>query len=132
MIANFTKIRLRRFSSLAFKNFHNYNNNYHENHNDYDDYNNDNFHDYDDYNNKDLFIEKVNYNNVKKYFTITKEPYYLDEDYIKKYNFEKFKKIDIICENVGSKCFNCNGSGYILNEIMKYDKCTICNGTGLN
>ena len=48
-------------------------------------YNNDN-------NNENLFIEKINYHVKKRYLTITKQPYYLDENYVKENYFEKFKK----------------------------------------
>ena len=81
-------------------------------------------------NNEDLFIEKLNYDKNKKCLTITKKPYYLDENYIKNY-FEKNEKLDIICENLGNKCFNCDGTGYILNKKLNYDLCKICNGNGI-
>ena len=87
-------------------------------------YNNDN-------NNENLFIEKINYHVKKRYLTITKQPYYLDENYVKENYFEKFKKMNMIHESSGSKCFNCNGIGYILNTNLKYDLCNLCNGNGI-
>jgi hypothetical protein len=91
---------------------------------------------YNDSNDENLFIDKINYDTKKRYLTITKQPYYLDEDYIKenyvKENyFEKLKKMNMICESSGSKCLNCNGSGYILNKKLKYDLCGLCNGNGI-
>ena len=50
------------------------------------------YYDHDNNNDEDLFIEKINYNAKKKYLTITKHPYYLDEEYIKENYFKKFKK----------------------------------------
>ena len=89
---------------------------------------------YDNYdNNEDLFIEKVKYDNKKKYFSITKQPYYLDKDYIKENYFKKLKKIkkiELICESTGNKCFNCHGSGYTFNGLS-YDLCILCNGNGM-
>ena len=88
-------------------------------------YNNDN-----DNNNENLFIEKINYNTKKRYLTITKQPYYLDEDYIKENYFQKLKKMNIICESSGSKCFICDGTGLTFNGL-KYDVCSLCNGNGI-
>ena len=115
IIKNYNKNNLfkRSLCNLAL-------NNYYDN---YDNYDNDD-------NNEDLFIEKIKYDNKKKYFSITKQPYYLDEDYIKKIYFEKLKKINIICESSGSKCFKCNDTGYILNNF-KYDLCPLCNRNGI-
>ena len=78
--------------------------------------------------NEDLFIEKINYNVKKKYLTITKQPYYLDEDYIKE-NY-KYKKTHMICESLGSKCYICDGKGMVFNGI-NYDICSLCNGNGI-
>ena len=86
---------------------------------------------YYDYNNdEDLYIEKINYDNKKKYFSITKHPYYLDEDYIEENYFKKLKKINIICESTRSKCFNCHSTGLTYNGL-KYDLCKLCNGNGI-
>ncbi len=84
-------------------------------------------------NNEDLFIEKINYDTKIKYLTTTKQPHYLekDYDYIEENFFEKLKKLDIICESTGSKCINCNGTGYILNKFLEYDLCRLCNGNGI-
>tara|TARA_X000001036_G_C20247715_1_gene630816 strand:- start:1 stop:393 length:393 start_codon:yes stop_codon:yes gene_type:complete len=113
----------RSLCNLALDNNHFQYNNY----DNYDNYDNDDNND----NNEDLFIEKIKYDNKKKYFSITKQPYYLDEDYnIKKNYFEKLKKINIICESSGSKCFKCNGIGYVLNKF-NYDLCPLCNGNGI-
>tara|TARA_B100001093_G_scaffold278358_1_gene266073 strand:+ start:914 stop:1294 length:381 start_codon:yes stop_codon:yes gene_type:complete len=90
-------------------------------------YNNDN----NDYNNNEnLFIEKVNYDTKKRYLIITKHPYYLDEDYVKENYFEKLKKMNIIYESSGSKCFNCHGTGLTFNGF-KYEICSLCNGNGI-
>ena len=84
---------------------------------------------FDDCNNyDDLFIEEIKYDNIKKYFYETKKPYYLDDFYIKEKNMEK---MNIICESTGSKCILCNGTGYNLNEYLKYDLCKLCNGNGI-
>ena len=81
-------------------------------------------------NNEDLFIEKINYDTKKRYLSITKQPYYLDEDYVEENYFEKLKKTHIICESSGSKCFNCDGTGLTFNGF-KYDLCSLCNGNGI-
>ena len=78
-------------------------------------------------NNDYLFIEKINYHIKKKYLTITKKPYYLDEDF----KIEDFKKMHN-CLDSGNICIICNGNGYILNKNLKYDVCKFCNGSGIN
>jgi len=105
-------------------------NKYFEYYNDYNDNNNNNNN---NNNNEDLFIEKINYDTKKRYLSITKQPYYLDEDsndIVEENYFEKLKKTHIICESSGSKCFNCHGTGLTFNGF-KYDLCSLCNGNGI-
>lgn len=85
---------------------------------------------YNDNNDENLFIDKITYDTKKRYLTITKQPYYLDEDYIKENYFKKLKKMNMIYESSGSKCFNCHGTGFTFNGL-KYDLCNLCNGNGI-
>ena len=97
---------------------------------------------------------KLNYNllkNIKlrKYTNALNLNYKFEENYdnyeeiINKENFYNQKCINhIINNNLGSKCFNCNGSGWIYTEDknnlnliknnikMKYELCLVCNGRG--